>query len=94
MRPKRRNGTLVPYVAHLMAVAATVLEFDGDEDLASATLLHDSAEDQGGEARLIHAASTEFKSPFSAEIDAAARFTGCNARGSSLNQVVRSTNQR
>jgi (p)ppGpp synthase/HD superfamily hydrolase len=49
---QRRKGTSVPYVAHLMAVAATVLEYGGDEDLAIAALLHDSAEDQGGEPRL------------------------------------------
>jgi (p)ppGpp synthase/HD superfamily hydrolase len=47
-----RKGTQVPYIAHLMAVAATVLEYGGDEDLAIAALLHDSAEDQGGRARL------------------------------------------
>lgn len=33
-------------------VSATVLEYGGDEDLAIAALLHDSAEDQGAEARL------------------------------------------
>jgi (p)ppGpp synthase/HD superfamily hydrolase len=42
-----RKGTDTPYVAHLLAVAATVLEY-----LAIAALLHDSAEDQGGTARL------------------------------------------
>jgi (p)ppGpp synthase/HD superfamily hydrolase len=47
-----RKGTSTPYVAHLLAVAATVLEYGGDEDLAVAALLHDSAEDQGGKARL------------------------------------------
>jgi (p)ppGpp synthase/HD superfamily hydrolase len=47
-----RKGTDTPYVAHLLAVAATVLEYGGDEDLAIAALLHDSAEDQGGTARL------------------------------------------
>src|SRR5215831_1570449 len=47
-----RKGTSTPYVAHLLAVAATVLEYGGDEDLAIAALLHDSVEDQGGEARL------------------------------------------
>src|SRR5262249_38696558 len=36
----------------LLAVAATVLEYGGDEDLAIAALLHDSVEDQGGKARL------------------------------------------
>ena len=39
-------------MAHLLAVAATVLEYGGDEDLAIAALLHDSVEDQGGKARL------------------------------------------
>jgi len=47
-----RKGTGTPYVAHLMAVAATVLEYGGDEDLAIAGLLHDVVEDQGGRARL------------------------------------------
>src|SRR5262249_18331431 len=47
-----RKGTSTPYVAHLLAVAATVLEYDGDEELAIAALLHDSVEDQGGSARL------------------------------------------
>lgn len=47
-----RKGTSTPYVAHLLAVAATVLEYGGDEDLAIAALLHDSVEDQGGRARL------------------------------------------
>jgi (p)ppGpp synthase/HD superfamily hydrolase len=47
-----RKGTSTPYVAHLLAVAATVLEYGGDEELAIAALLHDSAEDQGGAARL------------------------------------------
>jgi GTP pyrophosphokinase len=47
-----RKGTSTPYVAHLLAVAATVLEYGGDEELAIAALLHDSVEDQGGAARL------------------------------------------
>src|SRR5262245_5012512 len=47
-----RKGTNTPYVAHLLAVTATVLEYGGDEDLAIAALLHDSAEDQGGKVRL------------------------------------------
>jgi (p)ppGpp synthase/HD superfamily hydrolase len=47
-----RKGTSTPHVAHLLAVAATVLEYGGDEDLAIAGLLHDSVEDQGGRARL------------------------------------------
>ncbi|MCP4383676.1 MAG: HD domain-containing protein [Hyphomicrobiales bacterium] len=47
-----RRGTSAPYIAHLIAVAATVLEYGGDEDVAIAALLHDAAEDQGGVARL------------------------------------------
>lgn len=47
-----RKGTSIPYVAHLLAVAATVLEYDGSEDMAIAGLLHDAVEDQGGMARL------------------------------------------
>jgi (p)ppGpp synthase/HD superfamily hydrolase len=47
-----RKETTIPYVAHLLAVAATILEYGGSEDMAIAGLLHDAAEDQGGEARL------------------------------------------
>lgn len=43
-----RKGTAVPYIAHLMSVAALVLEAGGDEDQAIAALLHDAMEDQGG----------------------------------------------
>src|SRR5258707_6172866 len=47
-----RKGTSIPYMAHLLAVAATVLEYGGAEDMAIAALLHDAVEDQGGEPRL------------------------------------------
>jgi (p)ppGpp synthase/HD superfamily hydrolase len=47
-----RKETSIPYIAHLLAVAAAVLEYGGDEDLAIAALLHDSVEDQGGRRRL------------------------------------------
>jgi (p)ppGpp synthase/HD superfamily hydrolase len=43
-----RKGTTVPYLTHLMSVAALVLENGGDEDQAIAGLLHDAVEDQGG----------------------------------------------
>jgi (p)ppGpp synthase/HD superfamily hydrolase len=43
-----RKGTDVPYISHLMSVAALVLEDGGDEDEAIAALLHDAVEDQGG----------------------------------------------
>lgn len=51
-RNQRRKGTDIPYVAHLLAVAALVIEHGGDEDQAIAALLHDAAEDQGGAATL------------------------------------------
>ena len=47
-----RKQTSIPYIAHLLAVAATVLEYGGTEDMAIAGLLHDAVEDQGGEPRL------------------------------------------
>jgi (p)ppGpp synthase/HD superfamily hydrolase len=47
-----RRGTSTPYIAHLLGVSSLVLEGGGDEDLAIAGLLHDAAEDHGGEARL------------------------------------------
>jgi (p)ppGpp synthase/HD superfamily hydrolase len=43
-----RKGSGVPYVSHLLAVCALVMEFGGDEDQAIAGLLHDAIEDQGG----------------------------------------------
>jgi (p)ppGpp synthase/HD superfamily hydrolase len=42
-----RKGSRIPYVAHLMSVAALVLEVGGVEDDAIAGLLHDAIEDQG-----------------------------------------------
>jgi len=47
-----RKGTEIPYISHLMAVAAIVMEACGTEDEAIAALLHDAAEDQGGLPRL------------------------------------------
>jgi (p)ppGpp synthase/HD superfamily hydrolase len=47
-----RKGTSVPYISHLLMVAGMVLEQGGDEDAAIAALLHDAAEDQGGQATL------------------------------------------
>lgn len=38
----------VPYIAHLLSVAALVLEAGGTEEEAIASLLHDAIEDQGG----------------------------------------------
>jgi (p)ppGpp synthase/HD superfamily hydrolase len=47
-REQTRKGNDIPYIAHLMSVCATALEWGGDEDVAIAALLHDAVEDQGG----------------------------------------------
>ena len=46
-RRQRRKGTGVPYVSHLLAVTALVIEDGGGEAEAIAALLHDSIEDEG-----------------------------------------------
>lgn len=48
-----RKGTQIPYVSHLLAVSSIVLEAGGCEAAAIGALLHDAAEDQGGEATLV-----------------------------------------
>lgn len=48
-RNQFRKARNVPYVAHLWSVAALVLEHGGDDRQVAAALLHDAAEDQGGE---------------------------------------------
>ena len=42
-----RKGTDVPYVTHLMSVAALALEQGADQSTAVAALLHDAVEDHG-----------------------------------------------
>jgi GTP pyrophosphokinase len=49
---QKRKGTDIPYISHLMAVASLALEHGGSEGEAIAALLHDAAEDQGGEPTL------------------------------------------
>jgi (p)ppGpp synthase/HD superfamily hydrolase len=51
-RDQVRKGSSVPYVTHLLAVAAIVGENGGTEEEVIAALLHDAPEDRGGEARL------------------------------------------
>jgi (p)ppGpp synthase/HD superfamily hydrolase len=48
-----RKGTSIPYISHLLSVAALAMEFGADEDEAIAALLHDAVEDAGGKARLV-----------------------------------------
>jgi hypothetical protein len=44
-----RKGGDIAYISHLLGVSALVIEARGDEDQAIAGLLHDAAEDCGGE---------------------------------------------
>jgi GTP pyrophosphokinase len=47
-----RKGSGIPYIAHVLAVASLAMEYGADEDEAIGALLHDAAEDGGGEATL------------------------------------------
>jgi (p)ppGpp synthase/HD superfamily hydrolase len=47
-----RKSTDIAYISHPFGVASLVIEAGGDEDQAIAGLLHDVAEDCGGEPRL------------------------------------------
>jgi HD domain len=49
---QRRKGGRLPYLAHLLAVATLVAEDGGGEPEIIGALLHDTAEDHGGEQRL------------------------------------------
>ena len=51
-RTQYRKGTTIPYVSHVLAVSSLTLQYGGDEDQAIGALLHDAAEDQGGQDRL------------------------------------------
>jgi len=51
-RDQTRKGSGIPYVNHLLAVAAIVGENGGTEKEVVAALLHDAPEDHGGRARL------------------------------------------
>jgi (p)ppGpp synthase/HD superfamily hydrolase len=62
-RQQVRKGTNVPYVAHLLSVCSLVLTNGGGEVQAIAALLHDAAEDQGGQATL-----EEIRRRFGAEV--------------------------
>ena len=46
---QERKGAETPYIAHLLAVCALVLESGGDQEQAMAGILHDAIEDGGAE---------------------------------------------
>ena len=47
-REQARKGTQIPYLSHVLAVTALVLDYGGTETQAIAALLHDAVEDCGG----------------------------------------------
>lgn len=51
-KTKPRKSTTIPYICHPLGVASLVIEAGGTEIEAIAALLHDVAEDHGGEPRL------------------------------------------
>jgi len=74
-RKQKRKTSGVPYVAHLLGVAALVIEDEGREDEAIAALLHDSLEDQsrhypGGEPALAAEIEARFGEPVRRMVEA------------------------
>jgi (p)ppGpp synthase/HD superfamily hydrolase len=59
-----RKGGDTPYLGHLLSVAGYVIEADGTETEAIAALLHDAAEDQGGDETL-----AEIRTKFGADVE-------------------------
>jgi (p)ppGpp synthase/HD superfamily hydrolase len=51
-KDQRRKGTGIPYIAHILGVTSIAIEYGANEDEAIAALLHDAAEDGGGESTL------------------------------------------
>jgi (p)ppGpp synthase/HD superfamily hydrolase len=62
-RDQVRKGSGIPYIVHLLSVFSRVLSAGGTEVQAIAGLLHDAAEDQGGQATL-----DEVSAKFGAEV--------------------------
>ena len=58
-----RKGGDIPYLGHLLSVAGYVIDAGGTETEAIAALLHDAAEDQGGEPTL-----AEIRQKFGADV--------------------------
>ena len=74
-RRQKRKTSGAPYVAHLLGVAAAVIEDGGSETEAIAALLHDSLEDQsrhypGGENALARRIETEFGAEVASLVEA------------------------
>lgn len=63
-----RKGTTIPYITHPLAVCALALAYGATEDEAIAALLHDTAEDGGGETVL-----GDIRKTFGPEVEAIVR---------------------
>jgi (p)ppGpp synthase/HD superfamily hydrolase len=59
----RKGNGEIPYLGHLLTVAGLVIDAGGTEKQAIAALLHDAAEDQGGEETL-----AEIRNKFGADV--------------------------
>jgi (p)ppGpp synthase/HD superfamily hydrolase len=59
-QPRKKTG--IPYIAHILGVAAIALEYGANETEAIAALLHDAVEDCGGAKRL-HDIQRKFGKP-------------------------------
>ena len=66
-----RKSTSIAYICHPIGVASLVIEAGGDEDQVIGALLHDVAEDHGGETAL-----TEIKELFGPRVEKIVR--GCS----------------
>ena len=62
-RGQRRKSSRTPYLGHLLGVVSLVLDCGGSETEATAALLHDAVEDQGGRTVL-----EEIRDLFGAEV--------------------------
>lgn len=70
-RGQVRKSTDIPYISHPLGVASLLIEAGADEDQVIAGLLHDIAEDCGGEPRL-----NEIEKKFGARVASIVR--GCS----------------
>lgn len=67
-REQPHEATTIPYVSHLLAVAALVLEHGGNEVQATAALLHHAIEDQGGTPKQAAALKQDIRRGFGDEV--------------------------
>lgn len=69
-KDQTRKGTDIPYMAHILGVAALVVEGGGDEDAVIAALLHDTVEDGGDPGVIREVIKAEFGADVLTIVDA------------------------